>query len=293
MSNTNINTANALRNYLSNVGQYPLLSVDEEKSLAETMVNPNASEVERKRAREALINSNLRLVVFVAKNYRNDHLSLMDLIQAGNVGLLQAVEHYDVNLGYRFSTCATIWIKQAITKSIIDDGKVVRIPAHIFQLQAKYRAVLAELEADGNKATIEQIAAKMGLSVQKVALIQANLADTVSMDKLIDGSDAEGDTIGDLIADPNAQSPIEYTEESEVRQKIRAAVKTLDSRTCAIMMMRYGLGKPGVDPDDWCEEHTLEVIGQKIGLTRERIRQIEKQALSTLRSKLSGLQEEA
>ena len=154
--------ANTFRNYLKEIGKYPLLTKEQEIELAYAYRNGDMA------AREKLINSNLRLVISIAKNYQNQHLSIMDLVGEGNIGLITAVEKFNPDLGYRFSTCATPWIKQAISKAITDKGRNIRIPAHIYQLLSKYRHVTAELEQDGHKPTDEEIAALRGIDVEKV-----------------------------------------------------------------------------------------------------------------------------
>lgn len=272
---------NPLRQYLKDIGRYQLLTGPQEIALARRMRDENATPEERAAARELLINSNLRLVVSIAKSYHNDHMTLLDLIGEGNTGLITAVEKYNPELGYRFSTCATPWIKQAITKSIIDNGRNIRIPAHIFQLQAKYRAAVAELEQAGMHVDDEMVAQKLRIDVEKVALLRENMLDTLSMDRPL-GEDADADEVADLIADNNLETPSQYTERLEQAAEIQRALDKLDDRTRQIIKMRYGLGN-SQDPVEWQHEHTLEAIGNEIGLTRERVRQIEKQALQTLR----------
>ena len=153
---------NAFRDYLIEIGRYPLLTAKEETELALAYRNGDME------ARDKLINSNLRLVVNIAKNYKNSHLSIADLVGEGNLGLITAVDKYNPDLGYRFSTCATPWIKQAISKAIADKGRNISIPAHLYQLLAKYRHALAELEADGKKATDEEIARKLNVETDKI-----------------------------------------------------------------------------------------------------------------------------
>ena len=160
-----------LNKYMKEIGEYPLLTADEERELAYQMRSEDPEVAQA--AREKLINSNLRLVVAVAKNYNNSHMETLDLIAEGNLGLINAVEKYNPDLGYRFSTCATPWIRQAITKAITDCGKTIRIPAHIYQMLNKYRATIAELESNGEKATAERIAEKMGIDVEKVADLES------------------------------------------------------------------------------------------------------------------------
>ncbi len=266
--------ANIFRNYLIEIGQYPLLTKDQELELAYAYRNGDMS------AREKLINSNLRLVVSIAKNYQNQHLSIMDLVGEGNIGLITAVEKFNPDLGYRFSTCATPWIKQAISKAITDKGRNIRIPAHIYQLLSKYRHAMAELEQDGNKPSDEQIARKLNVEVDRIKELKGWMHDTVSLETPL-GHDSE-ETIGDMVADQHAETPYEYTEKQLMHKKIMKVIGQLKPRTQQIMKLRYGLADAN-DPIEYSHEHTLEEIGVLVGITRERVRQIEKQALAEMK----------
>lgn len=272
---TNNQTTNAFRNYLIEIGQYPLLTAGEELALARAYKNDGDMA-----ARERLIKSNLRLVVSIAKNYQNQHLSILDLVGEGNLGLITAVEKFDPELGYRFSTCATPWIKQAISKAITDKGRNIRIPAHIYQLLSKYRRVTAELEADGSRPTDEQIARKLNIEPEKVKEIKSWMQDTVSLETPL-GSDSE-ETIGDMVADNYSVSPYEYTEKQMVHNKLLRVIGQLKPRTQQIMKLRYGIADE-TDGEEYTHEHTLEEIGAIVGITRERVRQIEKQALADMK----------
>lgn len=265
---------NTFRKYLIEIGQYPLLTAKEELELAYAYRDGNLE------AREKLINSNLRLVVSIAKNYKNQHLSIADLVGEGNVGLITAVEKYNPDLGYRFSTCATPWIKQAISKAITDKGRNIRIPAHIYQLLSKYRHALAELEVDGHQPTEEEIARKLNVETEKVKELKGWLHDTISMETPL-GADSE-ETLGDMIADNHSETPYEYTEKQLLHRKILKVIETFKPRTQQIMKLRYGIAADG-DPDMYAHEHTLEEIGEILGITRERVRQIEKQTLAEMK----------
>lgn len=272
---------NTLRVYLQEMGEYPLLTAVEEKELARKFRNEGDLE-----ARDMLINCNLRLVVSIAKKYNNNHLELMDLISEGNMGLMQAVEKFDPELGYRFTTCATPWIKQAITKSIIDKGKSIRIPAHIYQLLSKYRKAIEELTKDGKgQPTPEQIAIYMGISTEKIRELEEWRHDTVSLSTPL-GDDSE-DTLEDLQADHCSETPMKYVERKAKEEMIQALIATLKPRTQTIIKMRFGLGNDN-DPEEFKKEHTLEEIGAYLGITRERVRQIEKQTLAELKLKWDG-----
>lgn len=265
---------NTFRKYLIEIGQYPLLTAKEETELAIAYRNGDG------KAREKLINSNLRLVVNIAKNYKNSHLSIADLVSEGNLGLITAVDKYNPDLGYRFSTCATPWIKQAISKAITDKGRNIRIPAHIYQLLSKYRHALAELEVDGHKPTDEEIARKLNVETDKVKQLKGWLHDTISLETPL-GADSE-ETVGDMIADSHTETPYEYTEKQMIHNKILKVLDQFKPRTQSIIKLRYGIAADG-DPDMYNYEHTLEEIGEILGITRERVRQIEKQTLAEMK----------
>ena len=267
---------NTFRQYLIEIGQYPLLTASEEIALARAYRDCGDM-----RARDKLIKSNLRLVVSIAKNYQNQHLSILDLVGEGNLGLMAAVEKYNPELGYRFSTCATPWIKQAISKAITDKGRNIRIPAHIFQLLSKFRRALGEIESSGAKPTDADLARKLNIEVDKVAELRKYFYDTVSMETPL-GNDTE-DTIGDLVADNHTETPVEYTEKQLLREKLIRLIKQFKPRTQEVMKLRYGIREDG-DPEIYAVEHTLEDIGEILGITRERVRQIEKQTLVEMRN---------
>ena len=270
---------NTMKLYMNEMGEYPLLTAEEEIMFAKAYKENGDLE-----ARDMLICSNLRLVINIAKKYHNSHMDLADLISEGNLGLLTAVEKYNPDLGYRFSTCATPWIKQAITKSIIDKGKSIRIPAHIYQLLSKYRQAVEELSIDGVEPSDEVVAAHMGITVDKVKDLQIWRQDTVSLSTPI-GDDGE-DTLEELQPDLG-ENPMEYTMRKAREEKIQELIAGLKPRTQIIIKMRFGLGKEN-DPEEFRKEHTLEEIGDYLGLTRERVRQICNQTLGELKIKWNG-----
>lgn len=267
--------------YFKSIGQYKLLNAEEELRLGKQMVEAE-SEFDRKEARDTLINSNLKLVVSVAKSFNNGNhnIPLEDLIAEGNLGLITAVDKYNYKLGYRFSTCAVPWIKQAIMKSIIDKSRMIRIPAHIIQKFNQYRDAIDELATQGNlNPTEEDIAEFMKLTVEDVQNIKQWKKNTASLETPI--GDEEGNTLEDLCADPNDESPTEFVEKSFQKDFITQLLAELDPRTQAIFKLRYGLGT-AEDPEEYSKEHTLEEIGDLLTpkITRERVRQIVAQQIA-------------
>lgn len=261
---------NSLTLYLQSISRYPLLTADQEKELGRRYKDEGDLE-----AREQLINSNLRLVVSVAKNFRNGNhnIPLEDLIAEGNAGLMTAVEKFDYTRGFRFSTCAVPWIKQAITKSILDNSRAIRVPAHIVQKFNVYRNVRDSLIAEGTEdPSLEDIAKGMKITVDELQQLLAWKQNTSSLDIPVD--DEEDTTLGDLVAD-DSESPEEYTERLERHNFINKIIDELDPRTKTIFKLRFGLGI-SEDPEEYQNEHTLEEIGAmlKPSITRERVRQI-------------------
>lgn len=261
--------------YLKAINTYKLLKPEEELRLGQQMLEAE-SELDRKEARDTLINSNLKLVVSVAKSFNNGNhnISLEDLIAEGNLGLITAVDKYNYKLGYRFSTCAVPWIKQAISKAIVDKSRMIRIPAHIIQKFNQYRDAIDNLAMEGNlDPSDEDIASKMGVTVEDIQNIRQWKKNTASLETPI--GDEEGNTLEDLCADQNDESPTEFTEKSFYKDFISKILTELDPRTQAIFKLRYGLGSPD-DPEEYQKEHTLEEIGDLLTprITRERVRQI-------------------
>lgn len=267
---------NAFRDYLINMGRFPLLTAEQEIELGRRILEEGDMA-----ARETLINSNLRLVVYVAKKYKNAHLPIEDLVSEGSLGLVNAVDKYDYRLGYRFSTCAIPWIKQAILKAITEKGKTIRLPAHIYSQLKKMKDAMDTLAMKSNVTPSDaEIAAVMGIEPEKVNALKQWRKDTISLNESI--GDEEKTTLEDLVEDDSTESPAEYTEKSLMHEYLQNAISQFPERTQIIIKMRFGLGAEG-DPTEFFQEHTLEEIGAYLGLTRERVRQIEKQTIQEMK----------
>ena len=259
--------------YLREIGQYPLLTASEERELAQRI---DASDDE---ARNILARSNLRLVVSIAKKYvgRSPDLTLLDLIQEGNLGLFKAVDKFDWKKGYKFSTYATWWIRQAITRALADQSRTIRIPVHMVETIAKYKQVSRRLaQALGRDPQPEEVAIEMGVEVNKIYQIEKINQDTLSLENPIGSDDDDRSTLGDFIADDKIPSPIQESSERILGEQVRDILDDLSPKERKILEMRHGL-LDGV-------YHTLEEVGKEFGVTRERIRQIEAKALEKIRT---------
>ncbi len=270
----------SLKIYLRAIGQYPLLTKEQEIELGRLIKEGTPEEAAE--AREKMINSNLRLVVSVAKPFRNDNhnISLEDLIADGNTGLITAVEKYDYSLGYRFSTCAVPWIKQAIMKAIIDKSRIIRVPAHIIQKFNQYRDAMHDLSVQGiDNPTDEQVAKLMKCDADDIQKLRTWKQNTASLETPL--GDEEGNTLEDVCADTSSETPDEYVEKVLRRDFVNKLLADLNPRTRTIFKLRFGLGDEN-DPDEYKVEHTLEEIGDLLTprITRERVRQIVTQQIA-------------
>jgi len=260
-------TTDALQLFLNEAGRYKLLTAPEEVELAKRIERGD------REAKDLMINSNLRLVVSIAKKYQGHGISLLDLIQEGIIGLIRAVEKFDWRRGYKFSTYATWWIRQAVQRGVANKSRTIRIPVHIVEREQKISRAERELTAKLERPpTDEEVAKKSKLSLKHVKEVRAAARAVTSLDKRVG---AESDTsFGELIAGESAE-PSEEVHLTLAENAVRTAVETLPERERAIVKLRYGMDG---DPDP----KSLEEIGRQLGLTRERVRQIEAQALRRL-----------
>jgi RNA polymerase primary sigma factor len=259
--------------YRKEIGRVPLLTADRERALAEIMTNSTSDE-ERDAAKNELVEANLRLVVSIAKRYVGKGMFFLDLIQEGNLGLMKAVEKFDYTKGYKFSTYATWWIRQAITRAIADQARTIRIPVHMVETIHKVSRVSRQLlQERGHEASADEIAEVIGMSPEKVREIMKIAQDPVSLETPI--GEEEDSHLGDFIEDSDSPAPADAASYALLREQLSEVLHTLTPREEHVLKLRFGL-------DDG-RTRTLEEVGKEFNITRERIRQIEAKALRKLR----------
>ena len=263
-------TLDSLQQFLDGIAKTRLLTAAEEVALSKRIERGDLA------AKERMIEANLRLVVSIAKRYRNQGLPFLDLIQEGSIGLVRAVEKFDHRKGFKFSTYATWWIRQAISRALSDKGRTIRIPIHIDNVLKKLDGAQRRLQANGDRdPSIEEIAAAAGVDPEEADLIMRAAQPLVSLDKPI-GDDADAAEFGDLIEDDRSASPFEVAAETLMHERLTAALENLSYRERRVLEMRYGLRNE--------QARTLDQFARVYGLTRERTRQIEEGAVRKLGS---------
>lgn len=269
MSMASVAVQSGLQLYLRQINELPLLNAEQEKELARRIINNNDPE-----AREIMVRSNLRLVVNLAKHYVNRGLSLPDLIEEGNIGLLKAVEGFDPENGTRFSTYASWWIKQAIKRALINSVQPIHIPAYMVEMMSKMKQAMRELEDTlGRLPSIDELSLYLDMSPKKLKIIRKAIR---AVNTPTQSGSADGEiTLSDMVADTNNPSPDVAVLDADNIRQLMDLLENIDEREAAILRLRYGLN--GEEP------MTLKEIGQRVGLTRERVRQIEHEALRKLR----------
>ena len=265
----------SLNIYLRQISTVPLLTVEEEIQLAAKIIKGDA------KARETMITANLRLVVKIAKEYSNIGLSLLDLINEGNIGLMKAVERFDPTKGGKLSTYASWWIKQSIKRALANQSKTIRLPVHMVDRVTQIRRCSLQLaEKLGREPTDDELAAEMNLPVARITLLKSVSRKPASLDSPL--GDEDGATLGEIVPDEKSSNPYETLQSKSLVGDVNRVLSQLEPREADIIRLRFGL--EGLDP------LTLEEVGEKIGVTRERVRQLQEQALRQLRKNMASME---
>lgn len=268
---SSINTDDSVRIYLQQIGKIPLLSTQEELKIAQK-IQEDHSEI----AKNMLVNANLRLVVSIAKKYIGRGLSFLDLIQEGNMGLMKAAERFDYTKGYKFSTYATWWVQQAITRAIADKARIIRLPIHMIESLSKIRKTTIDLTTElGRAPTKQEIAYRLGLTVNKLTSLVKSAQSTISIEAPANQKE-DSTKIADYIVDESTITPDSRVSQENLFEDIRKMLSQLSPKERDVLILRYGLDNNGT-------KKTLDEIGTQYGVSRERIRQIENRAISKLK----------
>lgn len=268
---SSINTDDSVRIYLQQIGKIPLLSLDEELQIAKKIKEENCE-----MSKNVLVNANLRLVVSIAKKYIGRGLSFLDLIQEGNMGLMKAAERFDYTKGYKFSTYATWWVQQAITRAIADKARIIRLPIHMIESLSKIRKATIDLTTElGRSPTKQEIAYRLGLSVNKLTSLVKSAQSTISIESPANQKE-DSTKIADYIVDESTIAPDSRVSQENLFDDIRKMLNQLSPKEKDVLILRYGLDNNGT-------KKTLDEIGSQYGVSRERIRQIENRAISKLK----------
>lgn len=268
---SSINTDDSVRIYLQQIGKIPLLSIEEELKIAQKIQEDHCE-----MSKNILVNANLRLVVSIAKKYIGRGLSFLDLIQEGNMGLMKAAERFDYTKGYKFSTYATWWVQQAITRAIADKARIIRLPIHMIESLSKIRKATIDLTTDlGRTPTKQEIAYKLGLSVNKLTALVKSAQSTISIESPANQKE-DSTKIADYIVDESTITPDSRVSQENLFDDIRKMLNQLSPKEKDVLILRYGLDNNGT-------KKTLDEIGSQYGVSRERIRQIENRAISKLK----------
>ncbi len=268
---SSINADDSVKIYLQQIGKIPLLTAEQELDVAKQVKEKNDEA-----AKETLVNANLRLVVSIAKKYIGRGLSFLDLIQEGNMGLMKAAEKFDYAKGYKFSTYATWWIQQSITRAIADKSRIIRLPVHMIETLSKIKKVTVDLTTESGKVpSKEEIAYRVGIPVSKLTSLIKAAQSTISIETPATAKD-ESSKLGDFIVDESTVSPDTKVSQENLFDDIQKMLNQLSPKERDVLIMRYGLNDDG-------NRKTLEEIGSRYGVSRERIRQIENRAISKLK----------